>query len=100
MSCVIASKRKEGVKQRGLPVERNYPLLESHGTVRKSGFRRLKSGSGAKHEFRRARCDALLERCAPDLAGIFPRLNWFFTRRSCGIKGSGGVDRKGPFHAA
>ena len=28
MSCVIASKRKEGVKQRGLPVERIYPLLE------------------------------------------------------------------------
>jgi hypothetical protein len=28
MSRVIASKRKEGVKQRGLPVERIYPLLE------------------------------------------------------------------------
>ena len=28
MSCVIASKRKEGVKQRGLPVERIYPLIE------------------------------------------------------------------------
>ena len=28
MSRVIASKRKEGVKQRGLSVERIYPLLE------------------------------------------------------------------------
>ncbi len=34
MIRVIASKRKEGVKQRGLPVERIYPMLEFEPTKR------------------------------------------------------------------
>ena len=67
MSCVIASKRKEGVKQRGLPVERIYPMLEFEPIKQVCGF--FDPRDGAVRMFRRCGPGGLRTRFG---RGIFP----------------------------